>query len=57
MEIDGKQHDWFADYDAGRTTVLEAYGVRVLRFTNEDVCGDTDSVLARIRAELQEPFL
>jgi very-short-patch-repair endonuclease len=57
VEIDGKQHDWFADYDAGRTAVLEAYGVRVIRFTNEDVCGDIDSVLAGIRAALRAPFL
>jgi very-short-patch-repair endonuclease len=57
VEIDGKQHDWFADYDARRTAVLEAYGVRVLRLANEDVGGDIDSVLVRIRAALKEPFL
>jgi very-short-patch-repair endonuclease len=57
IELDGKQHEWFADYDAGRTAVLESVGVRVIRFTNDDVCGDLDSVLARIRAALQEPFL
>jgi uncharacterized protein DUF559 len=33
VEIDGKQHEWFADYDSGRTQVLEAYGVRLVRFT------------------------
>ena len=56
MELDGKQHEWFADYDAGRTEVVESEGVRVLRFTNAEVCDDLDSVLARIRAELRLPF-
>ena len=56
VELDGKQHEWFSDYDAGRTAVLERMGVHVLRFTNEDVCGDIDSVLARIHAELRIPF-
>jgi len=30
--------------------------VRVIRFTNEEVCGDVASVLARIGAELRVPF-
>ena len=56
VELDGKQHEWFADYDAGRTGVIESKGVRVLRFTNAEVCDDLDSVLARIRVELRLPF-
>jgi very-short-patch-repair endonuclease len=55
VEIDGKQHEWFADYDVGRTQILEAYGVRVIRFTNAEVCEELDSVLARIEAELRLP--
>jgi len=57
VEIDGAQHDWFSDYDAGRTEVLERLGVRVVRFTNADVCDDLDLVLARIREELRLPFV
>ena len=53
---DGKQHEWFSDYDARRSEVLQRLGVRVVRFTNEDVCNDLDSVLARIRDELRLPF-
>jgi len=56
VEIDGKQHEWFADYDSGRTKILEAYGVRVIRITNAEVCDDLDAVLARIHAELRLPF-
>ena len=56
VELDGKQHEWFLEYDAGRTEIIERLGARVLRITNEEVCGDLDSVLARIRAELRSPF-
>jgi len=56
IEIDGRQHQWFADYDAGRTEVLERLGVRIVRFTNDEVCDDLDAVLTRIRAELRLPF-
>jgi very-short-patch-repair endonuclease len=53
VEIDGKQHEWLADYDAGRTEILERLGVRVLRSTNEDVSNELDSVLAGTRAALR----
>jgi very-short-patch-repair endonuclease len=56
VELDGKQHEWFTDYDAGRTEILGRLGVRVIRFTNEEVCADLDSVLARIRAQLRLRF-
>jgi very-short-patch-repair endonuclease len=56
VELDGKQHDWFADYDAERTSVFESRGVSVIRFANAEVEGDLDSVLARIREALRVPF-
>ncbi len=56
IEIDGRQHEWFAGYDEGRTEVLERMGVQVIRFSNEEVCGDLDSVLERIAAALRLPF-
>ncbi len=56
VELDGKQHEWFSDYDAGRTEVLERVGLRVIRFTNAEVCDDLDSALSQIYAELRLPF-
>jgi len=56
IELDGKQHEWFSEYDAGRTEVLERLGVDVVRFTNEEVSGDLGSVLERSRAALRLPF-
>ena len=37
---DGKQHDCFVDYDDARTQVIKTFGVRVIRFTNDEVCAD-----------------
>jgi very-short-patch-repair endonuclease len=56
VEIDGKQHAWFAEYDRGRTEVLERLGVRVLRFGNDEVCGNLDAVLEGVRLALRLPF-
>ena len=56
VELDGKQHEWFAGYDAVRTESIERLGVRVIRFANEEVCGELDLVLERIRAALRLPF-
>jgi very-short-patch-repair endonuclease len=53
VEIDGRQHAVLTDYDEERTKVLEAAGAHVLRFTNEEVCNDLESVLARLAAELR----
>ena len=57
VELDGKQHEWFSEYDAGRTEILERLGVRVIRFTNAEISNDLDGVLGQIRAELRLPFL
>jgi very-short-patch-repair endonuclease len=56
VELDGKQHEWFADYDAERTRVLESRGVSVIRFANVDLENDLDRVLDRIREALRLPF-
>ena len=56
IEIDGKQHDWFSEYDEERTVALESLGVRMIRFTNAEVRDDIDSVLVRILTELRLPF-
>src|SRR5215217_7147951 len=34
VEIDGKQHAWFAEYDSRRAEEIESQGFVVLRFTN-----------------------
>ena len=48
VEVDGSIHDDRQDYDLERTKVLETYGYVVLRFTNDEVLGNIDIVLAKI---------
>jgi very-short-patch-repair endonuclease len=50
VELDGSQHGQrgVADYDATRTARLEQLGWTVLRFWNDDVLKDIDSVCLHI---------
>jgi len=50
VEVDGSQHADRTEHDAKRTEWLEAHRCRVLRFWNNDVMQQTDSVLEAIRA-------
>ena len=45
IELDGSQPLEQAEYDDERTKYLEAHGYRILRFWNNDVLKDVDSVL------------
>jgi very-short-patch-repair endonuclease len=48
VEIDGKQHEWYAEYDSRRTKEIEFHSFKVIRFTNSDVMNDLESVLLKI---------
>ena len=54
IELDGAQHLAQAERDAERTACLAAYGMRVLRFTNAQIHGDMEGVLAAIRVAIGE---
>jgi very-short-patch-repair endonuclease len=51
IEIDGGIHlmPHHAEYDSYRTSILNDLGIKVLRFTNEEVINDLDAVLLRIQ--------
>jgi very-short-patch-repair endonuclease len=50
IEVDGGQHnEEQADYDRLRDLYLKKRGLTVLRFWNNDVLGNTEAVLERIR--------
>ena len=55
IEIDGDTHGGQVEYDAARTVFLERQGYRVIRFTNSDVLGNVEGVLAAIAAALVSP--
>ena len=48
VELDGGQHAKRQETDAKRTRFLESQGFRVLRFWNEEVLTEPESVLERI---------
>lgn len=57
IEADGGQHTDQVEYDARRTTYLEAQGFRVLRFWNMDILNDTDAVIDAIAIAAREQVL
>ena len=48
IEVDGAIHDAQMEYDAARTDTLTAHGYTVLRFQNEAVINNLETVLAKI---------
>jgi very-short-patch-repair endonuclease len=56
VELDGPIHDEFVEQDAERTRLIEAAGIRVIRFRNEELLRDPRDVLQRIvAAASQQP--
>ncbi len=51
-ELDGSQH-FESRYDQGRTAWLEAHGFTVMRFWNNQVLGDMETVTDTIAAHAQ----
>ena len=49
VEVDGPIHDHQQEYDTVRQSYLESLGLCVVRFTNEEVLHQMDSVLGRIQ--------
>ena len=54
IELDGPVHERQPDHDAARTEALMAEGLRVLRFTNDEVLGNIGQVVATIAAAVGE---
>ena len=49
IEVDGEIHNHQTDRDRARTSKLEEYGYKVIRFGNEQVLNNLPEVLAEIR--------
>lgn len=56
IEIDGDTHGDQAEYDQSRTEWLEANGIRVIRFTNQEVYENLNAVLEKIAQTIEQVF-
>jgi very-short-patch-repair endonuclease len=58
IEVDGEQHytEEGKAYDAERDTILQSYGLRVVRFHNEEVLRHFESVRQRMEAAFESPL-
>ena len=56
IEVDGEIHNdqVKTEYDLNRTAELNKFGIRVIRFTNEDVILSTNLVIMQIKNILRE---
>ena len=54
IEIDGSIHNEqdIIERDEGRTSELEEFGLKVIRFTNEQVIGNIENVISEIKTHL-----
>lgn len=50
IELDGKYHEYQLPQDAERTKILNYLGLKVIRFKNDDVINDLDTVLKKIKS-------
>ena len=56
IEADGEIHteNEIQSHDEGRTGELERFGIKVLRFTNDQILPDCDLVVEKINATIKE---
>jgi len=56
IEVDGEVHNdkESGEYDLGRTAELNKFGIKVIRFTNDDVIFNIESVITRILEVISE---
>lgn len=57
IEVDGEIHAQQIQQDAARTQWLESQGIRVIRFSNDEVFADSDLVRTKIEKAVSEQLL
>jgi very-short-patch-repair endonuclease len=50
VEVDGEIHDMQNEYDIGRSAEMEKYGIKVIRFKNDDVENNINEVVNSIES-------
>jgi very-short-patch-repair endonuclease len=57
IEIDGDSHTENKEYDKTRTEVMSQLGLRVLRYTNQEVLNNLEGVYQDLMADYRTPLL
>ncbi|HEX2396443.1 MAG TPA: DUF559 domain-containing protein [Bacteroidales bacterium] len=52
IEVDGEIHEHSKEYDECRSYMLSELGIKVIRFKNDEIVNDLNSVISRIYLEL-----
>lgn len=53
IEIDGWYHQEQEAYDSYRTDVISEYGIKIIRYTNEDILYGLDWVILDLKEQIQ----
>ena len=54
VEIDGEIHDHKNEYDDGSTAEMEKFGIKVIRFSNDEVVINIEKVINKIKLVVGE---
>lgn len=54
IEIDGEIHKSKVEYDDGRSAEIEKFGIKVIRFTNDDIVDNIEAVIRMIELVVRE---
>jgi very-short-patch-repair endonuclease len=57
IEIDGSQHVENKEYDIERSDYLSVFGIKIIRFWNNEINASIDDVINKIISELNNPLL
>jgi cyclase len=49
VEVDGEIHNMQKDYDEARTAEIERFGIKVIRFSNEEILNNIENVINTIK--------
>jgi very-short-patch-repair endonuclease len=55
IELDGSQHLEEKEYDVERSDYLSVFGIKVIRFWNNEVNVNIEGVISKIIGELEKP--
>ncbi len=55
IELDGSQHIEEKEYDVERSNYLSVFGIKIIRFWNNEVNANIEGVILKIVSELNSP--